>query len=132
MSPERRQQFLLALRLGYANPDRMLEDMPWRVWKEWNQYYEADPYEQTREDYMLAQIAMLIANAWLRPKGHAPFTTDEFMPKFKNKTTPRSEVEQTEHLLSLAKDLTFLWGGEIDYGNRNQAGESNHNAGSQN
>lgn len=122
MESERRLQFLLALRLCQPNPDRMLEEIPWRIWLEWRQFYSEYPFDFSREDYMSAQLAMLMANAWFRKdKSSAVFTVDDFMPKFGSVTPQESDASKAERLLSYVMDVNQLMGGEIVDGNRNQA-----------
>lgn len=121
MTPERRLMFRLALRLGYANPDKMLDEIPWRIWNEWLTFHNLEPFDPMRDDFMIAQLSMLFANAWFRGKEQdRTWTTQDFLPKFDK--VPETEKEKTDRLLQFAMDMTILMGGEIVDGNRNQPG----------
>lgn len=121
MTSERRLLFRLALRLGYANPDKILNEVPWRIWQEWKQFHTVEPFDPTRDDYMSAQLAMLFANAWFRQKQtDRVWTVKDFLPKFEQKV--ETEQDKLDRLLNMAMDITLLMGGEIVDGNRTEAG----------
>ena len=82
MSDERRLAYRLALRLGYANPDAMRASMPYSVWRGWVEYATLEPFGEERADLRMAQLAQLMANAWLRRKGQRPYRLKDFMFDF--------------------------------------------------
>ena len=96
MNDERRLAYRLALRLGYANPDAMRAGMPWSVWRGWIEYARLEPFGEDRADLRIAQLAALVANAWLRKKGSRRYKVDDFMFHFgeQRAKTPDQLAEQ--------------------------------------
>lgn len=94
----------------------MLEQMPWRIYKEWKQFHGDDPFDEQRGDYRAAQLAWIMATAWLRDsKKPNTWTIDDFLLKFSaSNTQAESEADEAERLLRKAMDITIIFGGTID------------------
>lgn len=92
MTPARRFAFRLALELGYANPDRMLLEMPYRIWREWQTYYQYDPFGNERLDILAAHIMAWNGEVHRRKKSDPHFKAEKFMlrwgPKDARNVTP--------------------------------------------
>jgi len=78
MKPERRFAFRLALALEQPNPDAMLAEIPWRVWQEWIQFYNEEPFGQIpmRLGFAAASLAGLLGER----KNKLPWKASDFMP----------------------------------------------------
>ena len=72
--------FRLALASGYwvVNPDAMMRQMPWRVYQEWLQFSEEEPFGEMplRLGYAAAQLGNLVS----KPKYGSGWETGQFMP----------------------------------------------------
>ena len=82
MTPARRFAYRLALALGESNPDAMLVRMPHRVFLEWIEYTNLEPFGEERADLRAGIIASTIANCLARKKGQPAFKVTDFMPRF--------------------------------------------------
>ena len=60
--PEMRFAYMLAARLGIADPRAMLETMSARVLAEWQQYAALEPLDDRRGDLRAALVASTVAN----------------------------------------------------------------------
>jgi hypothetical protein len=47
----------------------------------WQAYYRINPFDKQRDDYMMAMLCHMYANAH-RQKGKAAFKVEDFMPKW--------------------------------------------------
>lgn len=86
--------------------DGMLEQMPSRLFKEWQAYYLLEPFGQWRDDYRMCILASILANIKRDPKKHpTPFDPLDFMPDFM--TLPdEDEIKSIEDkVMQLAKAL---------------------------
>ena len=110
MSEERRLAYRLALRLGYANPDAMRANMPYRVWRGWVDYSRLEPFGEERADLRMAQLAAIMANAWMRKKGQRAYKVHDFMFDFDGK--PRTQQRTAEELAGKVMFLNQLFGGK--------------------
>lgn len=102
--------YRLALHLGYANPDAMRANMPWRVWQGWITYAKEEPFGEERADLRIAQLAALMANAWLRNKGQRRFRISDFMFDFDTSRTHKAPDALVEKVFTLNKAFggTFI------------------------
>lgn len=112
MSDERRLAYRLALRLGYANPDAMRANMPYRVWLGWLEYSRLEPFGEDRADLRSAQIAQIMANAWLRRKGQRPYKIEDFAFDFDGSLKRRTQ-RTPEQLAEKVIVLNRLFGGKF-------------------
>ena len=87
----------------------MLAKMPVRIFREWMQYAEEEPWGEERADWRSAMIAHTMASIW-RGKGQRRSRLSDFLPQFerrrKKKWTPKAGLNA---MVNLAK----LFGGEI-------------------
>jgi hypothetical protein len=110
MTDARRFSFRLALALGHPNPDAMLAVMPYRIWQDWLEYAQIEPFGEERADLRAGIIASTVANCLARQKGRPAFRVEDFMPKFR----PRAVEQKTpEELLSKVMWLNQLFGGKV-------------------
>ena len=110
MSDERRFAYRLALRLGYANPDAMRAHMPYSVWRGWLEYERLEPFSEERADLRMAQLAQIMANAWLRGKGRRPYKLQDFMFNFDGQQQ-RARQATPEELVGKVMFLNQMFGG---------------------
>jgi len=61
-----------------------VEALPYREFREWQAYYNIEPFGESRADLRSAINACVVANA-NRGKNTPAFKVDDFMPKFENK-----------------------------------------------
>jgi len=108
MTPTRRFAYRLALALGQPNPDVMLAQMPWRVFVEWMQYAQVEPFGEERADVRAAIVATTVANCMGREKGKPPFKLADFMPQFE-----QPERKTADDMFKRVKWLNMLMGGEF-------------------
>lgn len=85
MMPARRFVFRLALALGEPNPDRMLAQMPLRIFREWHAYYQYDPFGGERMDVLIANFMAWVGN--LRA-GKNRYKAKNFVPQWGPKDEP--------------------------------------------
>lgn len=111
MTPERRLMFRLALALGYPNPEFMLASMPYRIWRDWVEYNNLEPFGEERADLRAGIVAAVVANCLGRGKGKPAFKATQFMPKFEPPV--KREPKTPEQLLSKVMALNKLFGGEV-------------------
>jgi hypothetical protein len=109
MTPERRLAFRLALELGYANPEYMLSVIPYRIWRDWIDYYGIEPFGEERADMRAGIVAATIANCLARKKGKPAFRPDQFMPKFEKPV--KKEPKTADQLFEKVKALNKMFGG---------------------
>ena len=103
--------FRLALRLGYVNPEYMLSVMPHRIWRDWIEYNNVEPFGEERADVRAGIIAATVANCLARKKGKPAFRPDQFMPKFEK--PKKREPKTADALFEKVKSLNLLFGGEV-------------------
>jgi hypothetical protein len=82
MTPARRFAFKLALAFGYPNPDRMLAEMPFRIWREWQTYYQYDPFGNERLDVLVARMMAWNGEVHRQKKSDKHYKVAKFMPKW--------------------------------------------------
>lgn len=73
--------FRLALLLGYANPDDMLDEMPASIFDEWVAYSREEPLDVPW--VRTASLQALIANIHRDPKKGQQYNLDDFLPREK-------------------------------------------------
>jgi len=78
MRPERRFAFRLAYATGWVNPDAMLAAIPWRIWQEWIQYHNEEPFGQL--PMRIGFAASGLGNLLGRQKGKPAWKATDFMP----------------------------------------------------
>ena len=88
--------YRLALELGEADVDGLLERLTWRQLLGWMAYYRLDPWGQERSDLRAGIVASTIANVYRGKR--RPLQPKDFMPHFGAKT-PR--VQTKEQVLSV-------------------------------
>lgn len=77
----------LALRLGYAEPSKMLEEMSSSAFSDWLDFYKISPFDDSRFDVGPAVVASTIANV-NRKKHTPPFKISDFLPFEKLRKAP--------------------------------------------
>lgn len=63
-----------------------------REFSEWMAFFSLQPYGEWREDYRMAVLASLIANANSDPKKGRRYRPEDFMPKFGEQDEPETDV----------------------------------------
>lgn len=111
MSYTRKIIFRLALRLGYANPDAMLAEMPFTVFREWLEYMRLEPFSEYRDDVRIALPISQLANILGRAKGRPAFKVDAFLPKWKSQEPPKPQTY--ESMLAKMIQMNKALGGEF-------------------
>ena len=71
--------FRLALYLRVANP-YVLEQLPWRVYKEWIDYFARDPFDELSLGGRIGFAAASLGNLLAKPKGRRGWLASDFMP----------------------------------------------------
>ena len=110
MTPTRRFAFRLALAAGEVNPDAMLVQLPWRIWREWQVFAALEPFGEERADLRAGIVASVIANCLARGRGKPAFKPRDFMPRFKEPT--QRETKTSIHYQQ-ALMITRLFGGKV-------------------
>jgi len=82
--------------------------MPQRVFHEWIEYTELEPWDEQRADWRAAMVAHTMYSMW-RGKGPRRKLAD-FLPKFKKRTALRSPKD----VLKAMVNLTRLFGGKVE------------------
>lgn len=113
MTPERRLAFRLALKLGYANPEYMLSVMPYRIWRDWIEYYSIEPFNEERADLRAGIVAATVANCLARKKGDPEFRATQFMPKYEKRPVIKKKPQTPEQLFHKIVMLNKAMGGEF-------------------
>jgi hypothetical protein len=114
MNEERRLAYRLALRLGYANPDAMRAIMPASVWRGWIEYAQLEPFGEDRADLRMAQLAAIMANAWMRKKGQRSFQIKDFLFDFDGELAKQRQKGQTpDELARIVMGLNMAFGGKF-------------------
>lgn len=108
MTPTRRFAFRLALALGEPNPDRMLSKMPHRVWREWHEYHNLEPFGSQHEDNRFGVAFAGLANT-RRGKKQRKYKPKQFIVQYKQPMKQRSP----DAMLSKMMALTRAMGGTI-------------------
>lgn len=108
MTPGRRFAFCLALALGQLNPDAMLAQMPLRIYREWQRYYQYDPFGGIRSDIHAARIM-----AWMGEVHRSKNSSPHFkMKRFLIKWGPKDPVSP-DAMLDKLMQITRAMGGTI-------------------
>jgi len=94
--------------MGEPNPWRMLARMPHRVFRQWIQFYNEEPFGAEADGVRLGYAAAALGNLLGQPKGRRSWKPEDFMPDFKPQA-PKTPEQQIEHL----KTITKMMGGEI-------------------
>lgn len=50
--------------MGIVDPDRMLAEMPGRLWAQWCEYWVAEPWGEERADLRSAMLGRLLYNGF--------------------------------------------------------------------
>lgn len=82
----------LALALGHADVDAMLEGMSASQMTEWIAYYSLEPFGQDRGDIPAAVIAAQVANTI--PRKGRPVSPNDYLPMLGGRSRPRQTPEQ--------------------------------------
>lgn len=114
MAPWRAAAFKLALALGEPNPDRMLAQMPWRIWQEWQRFLTEEPIGQEPDNLRTSYLATILANLLGRRKGQPPYRMEDFRLSFQ----VRKAVGPDE-LLQKILLANHMLGGETIHGSNN-------------
>jgi len=117
MTGERRLAYRLALALSEPMPDRMLEMIPFRVWKEWVIYMGLEPFGETRADLRIGVLSSLFANAWMRKRGSPMYGPTDFMPYLQELSrtetkTPLGTATTPDEMFALIKVVNKEAGGK--------------------
>lgn len=98
MGDLRRFAFRLAKELGEVDVDAMLASIPLRLFNEWIEYAQLEPFGEERADLRAAIVACVTANAW-RGKTGRRFQPKDFMPQFSQTRRPRQTAEQMDKVM---------------------------------
>lgn len=88
----------------------MLAQMPYRIWLEWREYAELEPFGEVRADLRAGIVASTIANCLARKKGQPAFRVKDFMPLFDQ---PERRERAPEELFGQVQVLNKLFGGKV-------------------
>jgi hypothetical protein len=83
--------------------------MPWRVWREWLQYAEVEPFGAESLGLRIGYAAAALASMWGKPKNRKAWKASDFMPDFQRaarKPTP-------DDLFAKMVMVTKLMGGRV-------------------
>ena len=92
MTPARRFAFRLALALGESNPDALLAQLPYRVFRDWTYYFQLEPFGEERADFRAGIISAVVANCLARKRGRPAFHPSDFMPNFEKQERTADEL----------------------------------------
>jgi len=87
----------------------MLARMPHRVFRQWRQLYEEEPFGVEADGIRLGYAAAALAGVWGKPKGRRGWRPKDFMPEFAFKKHVETPDEQVERL----KAITLMMGGTV-------------------
>lgn len=108
MTAERRFAYRLSLYMGIPNPDVLLRAIPYRIYREWQEYASIEPFGENRADLRTGILAAVTANCHVRKQGQRAFQPRDFMPNFEQ----RKQAGPKEHLQAFTH-LTRMMGGKI-------------------
>ena len=91
--PERRFAFRLALALGAAHPDYVLDRLTSRQLRDWMDFYEVEPWGSDMEFLRSGIVASTIANCH-RDSRRPAFKAKDFTPQFGR--PPGQTMEETK------------------------------------
>lgn len=88
--------------------------MPYSVWRGWIEFARLEPFGDGRADLRYAQLASLMANAWLRKKGQRPYSIRDFMFDFDGEIArSRREGKTADELASMVTMMNRHYGGKF-------------------
>lgn len=77
------------------NPDEMLSRMPYRIFQEWLQFHEQEPFGQ--EAFRLGFVAAGLGTLLVKPKGKKAWRPSDFMPDAPRQQT-RTPQQQFDYI----------------------------------
>jgi hypothetical protein len=100
--------------LGQPNPYAMLAQMPYRVFRQWQQFYNEEPFGDEANGVRLGYAAASLGTLLGKPKGRRAWKTSDFMPQFKTTRTKRARPKETpEQQFERIKLMTLMMGGKV-------------------
>jgi hypothetical protein len=80
----------------------MLRSMTAEQYLEWRAFYEAEPFDNDREDYLIGYIIQVLSNAHRNTMlKRTPYTLDEVTPIFGDRPKPKRDWQTMK---SIARD----------------------------
>ena len=110
----------MALALGQANPYEMMSAIPWRVYQDWQRFYQVEPFGDEANGLRLAFGLANIGNLLGKPKGKKSWKVDDFRARFKKPGQSKSSPEEQLSKVMLANQM--MGGKFVD--KRGQRGKS--------
>jgi len=85
--------------------------MPYRLWREWEEYEKIEPFGEKRADLRMGfAMAQLAAALGSKPKGQKGWRPKDFMPNFtRAKAKSKTPRQIYDHMIA----VTRLMGGKI-------------------
>jgi len=77
----------------------MLREMTWREFEEWVEFFRREPFDETRQDYRIAQLVATLINV-NRSKKQSPVTVDKVRILFgdEEEVKPRQTVKEQQQI----------------------------------
>ena len=99
------------MKLGYAHPDYLLDDLSNTQLMEWRAFDAMEPIGEYRNDYMMGQLTALVYNLAQSIHGkknsvNEPLRTEDFIPWLK---TSKEITEEQPRGLSTPEDIKALF-----------------------
>jgi hypothetical protein len=83
----------MAVKLGRTNVNAMLRNLTAKQFREWEQYAELEPFDETRQDYRIASVVATLANLY-RGKNQKALTLDDCVVRFGKQAKRKQTVEE--------------------------------------
>jgi hypothetical protein len=92
--------------------EQLLENMSYEEFKEWQAYYEIEPFGEYKKDFRAGIIASSIFNSKRTKQSDKIFSPTDFIPNFDSKAKSKDKRKQTvEEQNKIAKKLRQQLGG---------------------
>jgi hypothetical protein len=102
----------------------MLAEMTAPELREWQEYYDLEPFGEERADLRMGILASLIANVNRSSKSSKTYTAKDFMPRFgREKATAESviaDAQDVEYQKLMAQKMAALFGRNVLNGSVNR------------
>lgn len=92
--------YRLAKELGIANVDMLARSLTAKQFREWQMFYDLEPFGEVRDDYRTASIVAMIANVNRDPKKRKePYKLEDFLLKFGEQPPKKQQTWQQQALM---------------------------------
>jgi hypothetical protein len=86
------------VKLGKANVDKMLRKLTAKQFRDWEIYASLEPFNELRQDYRIASLAVLHANLHRDPKT-TPYTIEQFLLNFEQKAPKQGNTRDMQIMM---------------------------------